>query len=197
MALDDFIIKYLDIHTQPMDFLMENKTLYQVFVRSRDINTQPIHVREEIGIMILLKTFINLDKAIRWVYENGKKIVDDFEDVNNEPYVLTIVYMNDKLYDEPYIVNPHISQASYLTYAFSKEGWYMIKDEFHYNTANGEYYTPYWLNYISNGTTYRYSIKDLDNLYEIEENFDYEEAKTELLLFLKNPNKYIKNNLII
>lgn len=198
-ALDDFIIHYLDRHSQPIDYLMEHKTLFQVFFRTRDTSTDAENNFEGDGILVLLKTFINLDTAMKWIYNNGKNIVNKLENQYDQPIVLTIVTTNDTLYDpDEYIIPPGISDREYLTYAFSPLGWEMIKDEFWFISAqNSDIVIPYWLNYISNGIIYRYSIEDLAKLHEVEGNFNYEEKEKELLTFLKNPNKYIKNNMII
>jgi hypothetical protein len=198
-ALDDFIIRYLDTHSQPMDYLMEHKTLFQVFFRTRDTSTDYENNFEGDGVLVLLKTFINLDTAIKWIYNNGKNIVNKLENEYDQPIVLTIVTTNDTLYDpDEYIIPPGISQKEYLTYAFSPLGWEMIKDEYGFSTIDREVVIPYWLTYISNGIIYRYSTEDLSKLYDdIDVSFNYEEKEKELLTFLKNPNKYIKNHMIV
>lgn len=195
-AIDNFLIRYLSNHTDPIDYLINNNTLFHVFFRTQD----PVTDNNNCGVLTLLKTFINLDKAITWIYKNGKDIVEEQEQRYQDAIVLTIVTMNDRLYDNDEHPEPEmISDKAYLTFAFSKKGWQMIKDEFTYVSMDRRViYIPYWLMYIKDGVIHRYTSK---NLHELHKSMDlentYPENQRELLLYLKNPNKYMKTYLII
>lgn len=200
-AIDDFILEYVAYSNNNKKIIntILDQGMYNVFFRTQD---EYLNTRAKI---ILLKSFITEQDAIIWIKTYGLEITE-FEEYNlNQSIVLTIIFTNNDPFLHDLEENPNktllIAKQKYPTFAFNKEAYDMLLEEHSYMIKDNEYdeIIPYWVHYITPERIIQgMNIYDLNKLHsQFEYNENDKEHKREnvekLKLFLKNPNKYIRN----
>ncbi len=141
--LDEYVLTHLKNNPDILNNYLDTNLMYYVFFRLQDLRTNPDYDRENIT---LVKTFATEKSAEKWVYENGADIVGEQEDNWGKGIVLTIIpYDNIGIYgmgEEPFHAN-NISSQKYPTYAFSKDGYKMLKKELKYNQIKDKQHIHY------------------------------------------------------
>lgn len=133
--LDEYIISYLKMNPHLVTQYLDENGLYYVYFRKQDTNTNP-----DIGYdnePMLLKAFGTQKEAEKWILEHGNDIVTEQEENYDSPIVLMIIYDKNEGVIEPGHTVAYgfgISDKMYPTYAFSKEGYKMLKKELKYNS---------------------------------------------------------------
>jgi hypothetical protein len=145
--LDDYIVSYMKMNPHLVTEYLNENGLYHVYFRKRDTDTDP-----DIGHdndMILIKSFVTLKDAEEWVLMNGREHVEEQQENYEEAIVLTIVYDDNKgkfAAGDNAAHSYGISTKKYPTYAFTKDGYNMLKDELKYNRINIK--NSKWIHYI-------------------------------------------------
>jgi hypothetical protein len=145
--LDEYIVSYMKMNPHLVTQYLNENGLYYVYFRKRDTDTNP-----DIGHdndMILIKSFATLKDAEEWVLMNGREHVEEQEENYDEAIVLTIVHDDNKgkfAAGENAAHSYGISAKKYPTYAFTKDGYKMLKDELIYHRINIK--NANWIHYI-------------------------------------------------
>ena len=141
--LDEYVLTHLTNNPHLLNTYLDNHLMYHVFFRLQDPRTNPKIKKQNIT---LVKSFATEKSAERWLLEHGADMVGEQEENWGVPVVLTIIpYDNNGTFamgDEPYHVND-ITEKNYPTYAFSKDGYKMLKKELKYNNRKDEKHIHY------------------------------------------------------
>src|SRR5579872_5993067 len=80
------------------DYLLNN-VLYHVYVRNEDSYLDPENKKHH--DIILLKTFVKIDDAKKWIFKNGKECIEYWDDnASNGPFILMIMDINHSSDDD-------------------------------------------------------------------------------------------------
>lgn len=140
--LDEYIVSYLKLNPSLVTKYMDENGLYHVYYRHQDSNTDP---DSKAYGPFLLKSFATEKEAEAWLLKMGHEIVEFQEDNWGRPVVLMIIEdSNDGDYEYGEAHEHGISDKMAPTYAFSKQGYKMLKKELKYNNKQN----PTWIHYI-------------------------------------------------
>ncbi len=202
-AIDEFILDYLRSRPNVLNKYIEDRVLYQVFIREEDpYENSTIKYTD----MEFVRSFVTQLEAVDWIKKNGPVIIDYEENENrSRPVVIVIIPVtNDSKYESYDFDKPchlyGIVQKCFLTFAFSKRGYEMCLRE-HKHTISYDNLCimdiiPWWLTYYDGDTVIRGC--SIDYIHQIHSTFTYVENDTEkkqnnldrYKLFMENPDNY-------
>lgn len=144
--LDEYVLTHLQNNPHILNQYLDQHLMYYVFFRLQDADTNATTNANNKENITLVKTFATKKSAEAWVLKNGADIVGEQEENWGEGIVLTIIpYDNNGVYgagEEPFHAYT-ISERKWPTYAFSKDGYKMLKKELKYHGIKDDQHIHY------------------------------------------------------
>jgi hypothetical protein len=159
--IKNLFMQYLSNNKELVDDYLLLEPLYHVYLRHQDSACDSDN--ETIHQLYLIQSFATLESATKWIFENGKDIIDAEKENQDRTMVLTIIDRKGgdiSNYDYPMCASSMfmIATKKYPTYAFCKDGFKMLLDE-HKRLFIGD-----WTNTVV--PSWIYWIKSPDNVIQ-------------------------------